>query len=185
MQPITRRLALAGVAAALAAPALFPALADTRKGPLVLAWDNLMPEGEEDLLAAMYEDYMRSLSSGDSASISEGSAADTMKQIGTFNTVKPLNGKLVRIPGYVVPLDFNARNTLSEFLLAPYFGACVHAPPPPPNQIIYVTAKPAAKLKDLWGAVWAEGVLSTDRKDSDLASAAYTLALSKIEPYSA
>lgn len=180
MHPISRRMALAGAACMMAAPAL----AETKKGPLLLSWENLMPEGEEDLLAAMYEDYMRSLASGDSASIAEGSAADTMKQIGTFNTVKPLNGKLIRIAGYVVPLDFNARNTLSEFLLAPYFGACVHAPPPPPNQIIYVTAKPAAKLKDLWGAVWAEGVLSTARKDSDLASAAYTLALSKVETYS-
>ena len=185
MQPITRRMALAGGALMLAAPSLAPrAFAEAKKAPLVLSWENLMPEGEEDRLSELYEDYMRSLASGDAASIAEGSAADTMKQIGTFNTVKPLNGRLVRIAGYVVPLDFNARNTLSEFLLAPYFGACVHAPPPPPNQIIYVTAKPAAKLKDLWGAVWAEGVLSTDRKDSDLASAAYTLALTKVEAYS-
>jgi hypothetical protein len=181
----SRRLALAGLMSSLAAPALAPAFAETKKDPLLVTWENLMPEGEEDLLAAMYEDYMRSLSSGDSASISEGSTADQMKQIGTFNTVKPLNGRTIRIAGYVVPLDFNARNTLSEFLLAPYFGACVHAPPPPPNQIIFVTAKPAAKLKDLWGAVWAEGVLSTDRKDSDLASTAYTLTLTKIEPYTA
>jgi uncharacterized protein len=175
-----RSFALALAAAGLAGPA-FAQSGQARNKPMLIGWENLMPPGEEDVLADLYEEYMKSL--GDVGGIAEGSAADQMKQIGTFNTVKPLDGRLVRIPGYVVPLDFNARNALSEFLLAPYFGACVHAPPPPPNQIIFVTAKPAAKLKDLWGAVWAEGVLSTGRKTSSLADAAYTMALTRIEPY--
>ena len=53
--------------------------------------------------------------------------------------VAELNGKRVRIGGYVVPLDFEA-TTIKEFLLVPFVGACIHVPPPPANQIVYVKA---------------------------------------------
>ena len=63
--------------------------------------------------------------------------------------VKELDGKRVRIGGYVVPLDFEATN-VKEFLLVPFVGACIHVPPPPPNQIIYVKS---AKGFDVAGLV--------------------------------
>jgi len=118
-----------------------------------------------------------------STMIAEGSAADTMEQIGTFNVVEELNGKRIRVPGYVVPFDFSADAEHKEFLLVPYFGACLHTPPPPPNQIIFIKADPAAKILDIEDPVWIEGTLSTGEFMSDLGNSAYELKLSKLEPY--
>ena len=171
-----------------------------------ISWEQLMPKGEEKRLEELYSDYYAELErqfqedmakagtedSSDSSNndtqdlvsmIVEGSANDTMEQIGTFNVVEELNGMTVRIPGYVVPFDFNAEANYQEFLLVPYFGACLHTPPPPPNQIVFVKASPAAKITDIYEPVWVEGVLKTGRFDSDLANSAYELALDKVEAY--
>jgi len=64
----------------------------------------------------------------------------------------------------VVPLDFNAESAYTEFLLVPYFGACLHTPPPPPNQIIFVNSETATQIVDI-------------------NQPAYELTLSKLEPY--
>ena len=115
--------------------------------------------------------------------IAEGSDMDSMEQIGTFNVVDDLDGKKVRIPGYIVPLDFSANAEHREFLLVPYFGACLHTPPPPPNQIIFVSAEPPAKIPDIYDPVWLEGSLTTGRFDTELGNSAYELSLSLLEPY--
>ncbi|HBQ47939.1 MAG TPA: DUF3299 domain-containing protein, partial [Hyphomonas atlantica] len=72
------------------------------RGVIEIGWEDLMPEGEEERLAQMYQSQM-SMLYGAGGGIAEGSAADAMVQIGTFNTVPELNGKKVRIPGYTVP----------------------------------------------------------------------------------
>lgn len=146
-----------------------------------LGWEELMPEGEEERLAAMYQQQMQQLYSG--MPIAEGSAADTAMQIGTFNTVPELNGVRVRIPGYTVPFEFGADAQITEFLLVPYFGACLHAPPPPPNQTLFVMTDEPIKMRDLAQAVWLEGTLYTQTQESELADAAYTLKLESIEVY--
>lgn len=153
----------------------------TRDGVRILGWEELMPEGEEERLAQMYQQQMQSLYSG--APIAEGSAADQMIQIGTFNTVSELDGEKVRLPGYTVPFDYGADAEVREFLLVPYFGACIHAPPPPPNQTIFVVGDEPIKLKDLAQAVWIEGTIHTQTQESELADAAYTFKLEKIEVY--
>ncbi len=153
----------------------------TRDGVRILGWEELMPEGEEERLAQMYQQQMQSLYSG--APVAEGSAADQMIQIGTFNTVSELDGEKVRLPGYTVPFDYGADAEVSEFLLVPYFGACIHAPPPPPNQTIFVVGDEPIKLKDLAQAVWIEGTIHTQTQESELADAAYTFKLEKMEVY--
>lgn len=151
------------------------------RGVKRIGWEDLMPEGEEERLAQMYQAQMSMLYSG--AGIAEGSAGDTAVQIGTFNTVKELNGKKIRIPGYTVPFEYGADAQIKEFLLVPYFGACIHAPPPPPNQTVFVMADKAIKMKDLAQAVWIEGTIYTQTQESDLADAAYTIKLTAIEEY--
>ena len=152
------------------------------RGVIEIGWEDLMPEGEEERLAQMYQSQM-SMLYGAGGGIAEGSAADAMVQIGTFNTVPELNGKKVRIPGYTVPFEYGAKAEVTEFLLVPYFGACIHAPPPPPNQTLFVMAEDPILLKDLAQAVWVEGVLTAQTQESDLADAAYTLTLTHIEKY--
>ena len=118
-----------------------------------------------------------------SSPIAEGSPADAMVQIGTFNTVKELNETKIRIPGYTVPFEYGSNAMISEFLLVPYYGACIHAPPPPPNQTIFVIAEDPIKLRDLAQAVWINGTIFTQTQESDLADAAYTIRVDSVEIY--
>jgi hypothetical protein len=85
-----------------------------------------------------------------------------------------LNNKYVKIPGFVVPLEGDA-DSITEFLLVPYFGACVHVPPPPSNQIVYVKFSEGVPIDNLYDAVWVTGKLSTDGWVGDIASVGYTL----------
>jgi hypothetical protein len=140
-----------------------------------------MPEGEEERLAELYQSQMAMLYSG--GGIAEGSAGDTMVQIGTFNTVPALHETKVRIPGYTVPFEYGSKAEISEFLLVPYYGACLHAPPPPPNQTIFVMTDKPIMLKDLAQAVWIEGTIYTQTQESELADAAYTIKVDKVEVY--
>lgn len=167
----SNRLAAAGAAVNEAAA----------RGVREIGWEELMPEGEEERLAQLYQQQMAMLYSG--GPIAEGSAADTMVQIGTFNTVKELNETKIRIPGYTVPFEYGRDAEISEFLLVPYFGACLHAPPPPPNQTVFVMADNPIKLKDLAQAVWIEGTIYTQTQESELADAAYTIKVDKVETY--
>ncbi|MEO0466789.1 MAG: DUF3299 domain-containing protein [Pseudomonadota bacterium] len=151
------------------------------RGIREIGWEELMPAGEEEKLAELYQQQMAMLYSG--SPIIEGSAADAMVQIGTFNTVPELNELKIRLPGYTVPFEFDANAEITEFLLVPYFGACIHAPPPPPNQTIFVIADDPIRLKDLAQAVWIEGTMFTQTQTSELADAAYTIRLENIETY--
>lgn len=163
--------------------------------PLPIMWDDLMPEGSEEEMLRQQEEFYRMLEQrymanssrlADAApleSIEEGSELDYMPQFGTFDTVKELDGQLVRIPGYVVPFDFNLKRRHESFLFVPYMGACIHTPPPPPNQIIYVRADPTVRVNDIWVPYWIEGDLRSEEVLNDTGDAAYSLALSKIEPY--
>jgi hypothetical protein len=96
--------------------------------------------------------------------------------------VESLNGKLVKIPGFVVPLEGD-NETTSEFLLVPYFGACIHVPPPPANQIVYVTFSTAVPIDNLYDAVWVTGTLTTKGWEGDLATVGYSLIGTSISPY--
>lgn len=167
----SNRLAEAGAAANDAAS----------RGVREIGWEELLPEGEEERLAQLYQQQMAMLYSG--GPIAEGSPADQMIQIGTFNTVAELNQTKVRIPGYTVPFEFGANAEIKEFLLVPYYGACLHAPPPPPNQTVFVIAEEPIRLRDLAQAVWIEGTLFTQTQESELADAAYTIRIDRIEKY--
>ena len=118
-----------------------------------------------------------------SSPVMEGSAADKAMQLGTFNVVDELDGVQIKLPGYTVPFDFSPNAQISEFLLVPYYGACLHSPPPPPNQTLFVTTDKPIRITDLAQAVWVRGTLKTIRQDSELADSAYTLVLSDIEEY--
>ena len=83
------------------------------------------------------------------------------------------NGERVKVPGFIVPLEGTAELT-TEFLLVPFFGACIHVPPPPSNQIVHVKMNEGVPVENLYDAVWVEGIFSTTRYSSDLAAAGYS-----------
>ncbi|MDD1780250.1 DUF3299 domain-containing protein [Enterovibrio sp. ZSDZ35] len=97
--------------------------------------------------------------------------------------VRPeLNNSEVRIPGFVIPLEGDA-NRVTEFLLVPFFGACIHVPPPPPNQIVYVKFDKGAPVQELWDVVYVVGTLKTQTVSHDIAQAGYLLEGVKLQPY--
>jgi uncharacterized protein len=101
------------------------------------------------------------------------------------DSLKKLDGKLVKIPGFVVPLD-DFQEDGAEFLLVPYYGACVHTPPPPPNQIVMVAMEGKKSIKlSLFDAVWMSGRLKIQSVESPYGTVGYTLEGMKVEPYTA
>ena len=101
-----------------------------------------------------------------------------------------IDGKRVRIPGYVLPLEFDGTE-VREFLLVPYVGACIHVPPPPPNQMVFVSAEQSFDGAGLYAPVWVEGTISTSGGSHDLklsdgqapVDVGYSLKAVKVEPY--
>jgi hypothetical protein len=97
--------------------------------------------------------------------------------------VESLDGRRVKMPGFVVPIEGDGEK-LTEFLLVPYYGACIHVPPPPANQTIYVQVPEGdAKIRHAFDTVWVTGVLSAKPFDSDLATAGYRIQAEEIVPY--
>lgn len=96
--------------------------------------------------------------------------------------VPALAGQRIRIPGFVVPLETDGK-AIREFLLVPYFGACVHVPPPPANQLIHVLPDQPVAAKLNMAPVWVEGVLAVGRIASDMGTAGYQLRGIRVEPY--
>ena len=155
-------------------------------------WPDLMPQQDLDALmnppAYIYE-------------IEDGSAEDQLEnpvqnkatetsmdryqQALVSTNIKPeMDGQAVRIPGYVVPLGFGDEQLVTEFFLVPYFGACIHVPPPPPNQIIHIKYPKGLKLDALYDPFWVSGVLKTSLVENDMAMAAYAMDVKRMEIYS-
>lgn len=94
-----------------------------------------------------------------------------------------LDGREVRIAGFVAPLAF-AGDKITDFLLVPYVGACIHVPPPPLNQIVLVGKVSGFRPPgDLLYPVWVTGRLKADRTETGLATVGYRLEGALVEPY--
>ncbi|SDH31856.1 hypothetical protein SAMN04488136_11342 [Vibrio xiamenensis] len=136
---------------------------------LNLNWIDLIPENERN----QFDE------SGMPMTDHSGGAA---KQSSIGGTRSELNGSQIKIPGFVIPLEGD-ENTVTEFLLVPYFGACIHVPPPPPNQIIYVKFPKGAPVQELWDVIYVVGTLKTESISTDLATTAYVVEGERIEEY--
>jgi len=144
----------------------------------VLAWSDLLPDEDLEALQALSEGR------ADPSLMSRLGQQSTIDgQVGTFNVVEDLDGVVVRMPGYILPLDFSENSAAREFLLLPYHGACVHTPPPPPNQIVYLRSPELIHFDSLWEPVWVEGRMELERVDTDLAATAYAMVVRSVEPY--
>lgn len=95
-----------------------------------------------------------------------------------------MNNARIRIAGFVVPLEY-VGDKITEFLLVPYFGACIHLPPPPPNQVIHVFARQPLTRKQATRPVWTSGMLETSRTDTEFGPAGYRMNAEEISAYRA
>ena len=96
-------------------------------------------------------------------------------------TVSGLDGTAVKLPGYVVPLE-ELRGELKEFLLVPYFGACIHTPPPPANQIVFVSSPKGVKFRAM-ETVWVTGTIHTTRQASYMGASGYRIDAVAVDRY--
>ena len=196
-RPLNRRRLLQIGAALVAAPAFLalpswaqaPAASAPAKPRIVdgyteLRWDDLVPKGW-DPSKAMKDKGIANiglLNDGDPKTM------ELMRQMreswDNAPTEPSLDGARVRLPGYLVPLEETAAGH-TEFLLVPYFGACIHTPPPPANQIVMVVpAKPAVGFRSM-DTVWVNGVLKATRSNTAMGSSGYRLESALVERYKA
>jgi hypothetical protein len=101
----------------------------------------------------------------------------------TTEALESRRGKSVRIPGFMVPFE-DGMSGVNEFLLVPYFGACIHTPPPPPNQIVYVRMERGQRVEvNIWDAVYVEGVLDIESIESPYGTVGHQVLGSAVKPY--
>ena len=93
-----------------------------------------------------------------------------------------LQGVKGRLPGFAVPLDFDGDKVYS-FLLVPYFGACIHTPPPPANQMVYVEIEGGFVLPSLYDPVIIAGAFDVTRYEDDLGTAGYSMRADSVTLY--
>jgi hypothetical protein len=150
--------------------ALSPSSVRAADAPREADWLELMPKDEVDALmnaqASVAMDH-------------ENRGAQT----GTFNTVNEMDGQRIKLAGYIVPSQTTEDGKLSEFFLVPYFGACIHVPPPPPNQIILARAAKPIDMTEIYDAFWVTGTLNVEKTESEIAATAYTLDVEAVKLY--
>ncbi len=149
-----------------------------------LMWDALIPEAyTADEIMARYDAELAKIEGRPDMAEQTQRLADTLFNNAPVND--ELDGAYIKLPGFIAPLEFSDE-IITEFLLVPYFGACVHVPPPPANQTILVkTAKGhGINADDAYDPVSVMGVLTTEGVTTDLAEAGYYMAEALTEPYS-
>ena len=141
------------------------------------SWDVLIPKGW-DPVKSMRDKVLGEFP--DSGAAARDLARQMRKTWDNAPTNSALDGAKVRIGGYVVPLQAG-RDTVQEFLLVPYFGACIHVPPPPASQIVHVTlAAPVENIRTM-DFVTVSGALRTNRRSSAMGMSGYTMDAVRVE----
>lgn len=166
-----RRSLVRGLLAGLLAVMLLPSLA-VQAEPREIDWLELMPAEDLALLENMPEVQH------------EGDGPELLPdEIMTGRVVPEMANVDGRIPGFVVPLKTTEDMEILEFFLVPYYGACIHVPPPPPNQIIHVKYREGFKLEALYDPVWIEGTLVIERTENVMGTSSYSIVAESVEPY--
>lgn len=158
--------------------------------PREILWDQLVPEGWNPyaMFDELSDEEYAALSDEEYLALQE-KAQELLDQA---PVIEELDGQTVRIPGYVLPLEYEGTR-IREFLLLPYLGACLHTPPPPANQVIRCSLEQAHELQEMWRPVSISGRLKTGHATSELGeegydslidvSFGYSMDVESIEPY--
>ena len=136
-----------------------------------VTWDDLLPPGlpYSEIIGEGEIDYSN----------------DTWSPIYDANAIKlneDLNGVYIKMPGFIIPFDFSAEG-VTNFMLVPYVGACVHTPPPPANQLVMVKAAKPWPGDELWNPVWVTGTMRTQLQFTKLGQTGYSISADSMEVY--
>lgn len=160
---------------------------------------NFKPENPEEVLAVKWEDLMSQADltailnappvSHDGYGWDDKFSTDSpvesafQRALQSFDVNPEMLGKRIVLPGFIVPTAYNEERNVTEFFLVPFFGACIHVPPPPPNQIIHVTYEQGLQLDNMYDAYYILGELSSHVVRHELADSAYSLKAEHVEMY--
>jgi len=166
MMRLSRRVLLLGLATAcLARPAFAETIVD-------LKWRDLLPEDDRSL-------------PGDLAGILPHDESQmAARQPMSTGIRTDWNGQIVRLSGFIVPIDQQGTG-VTAFILVPFVGACVHVPPPPANQLVFVTTETPYESSGLFEPVTVTGMFGTASTSTQLAEIGYALSADEIRAYAA
>jgi uncharacterized protein len=152
-----------------------------------ITWDDLLNEEWYQQMKKDMASYGRMAFLKDGSEEAEKMMASMRKKLDEAPISNKYINQKIRMPGFVVPLDA-VRNGQREFLLVPYFGACIHTPPPPANQIVLVTPHPNLNLSkplESMEVIWVEGELKDARTKTASGVSGYALEAIQVYPYKA
>jgi uncharacterized protein len=174
-------LLLVGCDPAPSSPAASATPDETAKPARELQWDELMPA--DFAPEALFEGVdIASLVDDDPQAIA---LMEKLRKLwDEAPVVETLDGERVRLPGFAIPLEMDGE-AVTQFLLVPFYGACIHVPPPPANQTVLVEAAGELRvvIRQAFDTVWVTGQLAAKPTDTGLAKAGYTLTASAVQPY--
>ena len=136
-----------------------------------ITWDDLIPPGIP---------YSEIIGEGEMDETN-----DSWNPVYDANAVKlneDLNGAYIKMPGYIIPFDVSAEG-VTEFMLVPYVGACIHVPPPPANQLVMVSTDDPWPSESLWDPVWVTGTMQTELQSTTLGQTGYAIKADDMEVY--
>lgn len=163
---LTRRHLVATAAAFGALPRMGLAA-----GPKIVSWDDLIPPGVP---------YSEIIGTGEIDAIRDTWLPEFDENATKLNPV--LDGAYIKMPGYMLPIDISTEGVTS-FIMVPYVGACIHVPPPPANQLVFVDTKKPWPSDQLWDPVWVTGLMKHELQSTTIADIGYALVADEIEEY--
>ena len=135
-----------------------------------LEWADLLPEGQSAIPLAFQ------------GLIEHGKLPLSSQQPESSGVRTDWNGQIVRLPGFIVPIEYSGTG-VTAFILVPFVGACVHVPPPPANQLVFVTTQDPYEDPGLYKAVNVVGMFGSASMSTQLAEIGYALSADHIEPF--
>ena len=154
--------------------------------PIDLKWASLLPSEEHEVIARYQTTQPQSLEQMTAQvmrSINASKDQSYQDALISTNTMAEFENQIVSISGFIVPIDFYNDKSVKSFFFVPYFGACIHLPAPPPNQMIFVQLEQGFKDVDITKTYTLAGKLNIELFEDLMGTSAYTLDLVNVLPF--
>lgn len=149
----------------------------------VIGWSDLLPPDERETIKRFRSEDGQSFEDQMFNAILAAKDDDYQQMSTSMNTVASLRNQIIQIPGFLVPVDVESNKRATSFFIVPYFGACLHYPAPPPNQMIYAYVREGIDIPDLDSAYLFTGMLTPDPYEDVMGTSAYHLVLYSMQNY--
>ena len=154
-----------------------------RKAAKTITWRDLEPaDFDPQAVFDRYAPQLEAFEDGDLAAVPIYDKI--MEELNNAPVNAEIKGDWIRLPGFIAPLEVRD-GAVWEFLLVPYFGACIHVPPPPVNQTVFVTVAEGQEIPadTAYMPIWVSGQMNVERLDKEIGVAGYAIEAAMIEPY--